>query len=133
MPLRQIEPRPSRNKWVGQVYEVHYSRVFLNRPYFHSDASLLTQITIRGYDHGVEESIDFRMTDCNEHISLSFSTVEGHIENSLHKVDILLEELTKFRESLLLTEELRHKLELEHEEKAKLCSSTSTIESTNAT
>ena len=80
-------------------------RLRLNRPGFYGDADVrvfVEDTTTRKWRRGVPESrIRLRISDCSNCIALEFSlATPEHRENSLYKVDTLLDALHRFRDAL---------------------------------
>ena len=94
-------------------------REFLNLPGHHSMANIVTDIKkYNGDEEKGERWIDIHVgiADCNRSISLAFDyeDKEGR-ENSLHKVDTLINVLTEFREAL--EKEMKYQNRLERRRK----------------
>ena len=80
-------------------------RTRLNRPGFYGDASVrvfVEDTTLRKWRRSPPEPrIRLRISDCVNEITLEFSLESDQLrENSLYKVDTLLDALTRFRSAL---------------------------------
>lgn len=81
---------------------IHQSADFLNKPFFHSDATIYTCLTIN------EESIhggwdaSLKIRDCSESVSIyvDADSIE-ELENSIYKLNTLINSLTKFRSVII--------------------------------
>jgi hypothetical protein len=95
----------------------YYTRRFLNKRGHHAGGYILAAVedTSRNRDAQVWTDIDFTIADCGRLISLSFDADPDRLANSLYKVDVLIDTLTKFRAALV--EEGR--LAVEREARAK--------------
>lgn len=105
----------------------HSSKKFLNKDGHESDASIFTEIKfIRNSDSYADCTL--KIKDCNHQIFLVIEVTdydekrdEGEFENSLFKIDTLIEELTNFREQCVKANQESHKRRLlaekEREEK----------------
>ena len=94
-------------------------REFLNLPGHHSMANIVADIKKYSGDEEKGErwiEIHVGIADCNRTISLAFDydDKEGR-DNSLHKVDTLINTLTEFREAL--EKELKYQARLERRRK----------------
>ncbi len=81
----------------------YYTRRFLNKRGFHAGAYVLAAVedTSRRTEDRVWPSIELTLADCGRQISLDFDVDPGDLANSLHKVDVLIETLVKFRAALV--------------------------------
>ncbi|GAA3563153.1 hypothetical protein GCM10022197_18370 [Microlunatus spumicola] len=81
----------------------YYTRRFLNRRGHHAGAYVLASVedTSRRPDDTTWTDVDFVLSDCGRQIQLDFDVDTDSLANSLHKVDVLLETLTKFRAALV--------------------------------
>ena len=80
----------------------YYSaRAFLNKKGYHSNAAVVTSIQKSKYD---EDNLYgfFKISDCNKTVELSIDldTVE-EVNNSLYKINKLIELSTKYRDAIL--------------------------------
>jgi hypothetical protein len=91
-------------------------RRFLNLPGFHGGAYVVVYVEDttaraatahtdgegRHWDVNPTPRIILEIADCSDRINLEFEVhSDHHVENSLHKVDVLLEALTEFRSGLV--------------------------------
>lgn len=88
-------------------------RRFLNLPGFHAGAYVVAYVEdTSGREptpYNFEPRIILEIADCSRRINLEFEVSSDlHVENSLHKVDSLIDVLRRFREGLL-TEAERYK------------------------
>ena len=84
----------------------YYKRVFLNKPHFESSAHIIYALKYNQGDMWIDYR--FRIADCNRHIELTFSNEsKKHYENSIKKLNILLEETQKFKEAFQKASELK--------------------------
>lgn len=81
----------------------YYTRRFLNRRGHHAGAYVLASVedTSRSPDDTAWTDIDFVLSDCGRQIRLDFDVDTDGLANSLHKVDVLLDTLTRFRAALV--------------------------------
>jgi hypothetical protein len=89
--------------------KVHFRRNFLNKNGQQSDASIFTKIEIHdGYKGVPYLDVEFKIRDCERTVRLDFD--EG---DQVHKVDVLINHLIKFKEGLTkakkLVKELKQK------------------------
>lgn len=81
----------------------HSSKKFLNLEGYNSDASIFTQLAFYNEDDP-DHDMWLKIRDCGHSINLSLGLRDGgdnDFKNSLFKVDVLLEELTKLRSAML--------------------------------
>lgn len=80
----------------------YYTRRFLNKRGHHAGGYILAFVedTARRTDDDTWTDVEFTIADCGRQISLSFEVDPAELPNSLHKVDVLLDTLTKFRAAL---------------------------------
>lgn len=87
----------------------HHLRVrrFLNRPGHHGGAYVIAVVpdssscTDQGCDHRWCSDPELAISDCDRVIRLEFSRHDASARrNSLHKLDVLLDALTRFRAAL---------------------------------
>ena len=82
-----------------------YTRRFLNRRGHHAGAYVLASVedTSRRPDDVRWTEVEFVLSDCGRQIQLDVDVdVDADsVANSLHKVDVLLDTLTKFRAALV--------------------------------
>lgn len=77
---------------------------FLNKDFFESDASIFSNVQ---FVEGVEEEKDWiyaelKIRDCNKAIALNLnSSSKEKYENSLYKLDTLIEHLTELRSAIV--------------------------------
>ncbi len=81
----------------------YYTRRFLNRRGHHAGGYILAFVedTSKRTPEIEWTDIAFTLADCNRQISLSFEVDPESLANSLHKVDVLIDTLTKFRVALV--------------------------------
>jgi hypothetical protein len=81
----------------------YYTRRFLNRRGHHAGAYVLASVedTSRRPDDVRWTEVEFVLSDCGRQIQLDFDVDADSLANSLHKVDVLLDTLTKFRAALV--------------------------------
>ena len=81
----------------------YYTRRFLNKRGFHAGAYVLACVedTSKRREARVWPTIELTLADCGRQISLDFSTDPTDLANSLHKVDVLVDTLTRFRAALV--------------------------------
>lgn len=98
-----------KDKTKTKKFNLHHRRDFLNLPFNHSDASInssisITQDTPTGY---IDTDVQFRIRDCNQLVSLSFSyddydngeNLNERFKNGIHKIDTLIANLEEFKEA----------------------------------
>lgn len=99
---------------------IYYEREFLNKPGFYSQANIIASITRRYNDQNHIKCLEFDLdiADCYDQISLIIDnkTAEDR-ENSLHKVDKMIEILTGFRKALKKEFAYKEKRELRKKNK----------------
>jgi hypothetical protein len=75
-------------------------RAFLNKPGFHSNASLSADITESEYGEGFYGT--YKISDCSRTIELSIDLdTEDDLNNSIFKMDCLILAAEKFKEALV--------------------------------
>ena len=81
----------------------YYTRRFLNKRGHHAGAYILAFVedTSRRKKDPDWTDIEFTLADCGRQISLSFEVSTEELANSLHKVDVLIDTLSKFRSALV--------------------------------
>lgn len=81
----------------------YYTRRFLNRRGHHAGGYVLASVenTSRRKGDCTWTDIEFTIADCGRQISLSFEVGPKYLDNSLRKVDILIDTLTNFRQALV--------------------------------
>jgi hypothetical protein len=80
-----------------------YTRRFLNKRGFHAGGYVFAYVedSSKRTDADAWVDIDFVVADCGRQVSLDFEVEPGKLNNSLHKVDVLLDTLTRFRAALV--------------------------------
>ena len=78
-------------------------RRFLNLPGFHGSAYVVAYVEdTSGREGNPHPRVILEIADCSERINLEFELdSELDVENSLHKVDVLLAALSEFRAGLV--------------------------------
>ncbi len=97
--------------------ERFYTRRFLNKRGHHAGAYILASVEDTSSEPDNEPTwadIEFTIADCGRQISLAFEARPGEFENSLHKIDLLVETLTKFRAALVAEGELEKLRAMKH-------------------
>jgi len=95
--------------------KVHGGRALLNLPGFHSTAAIVAEVddTARkqfsfdddGYQLAAE--VVCKITDCDNHVNIEFDlTTANQLENSLHKLDTMIEALMGMRDGLVIEHHL---------------------------
>lgn len=81
----------------------YYTRRFLNRRGHLAGAYVLASVedSSRRTDTRSWTSVEFVVADCGRQISLDFEVGPAELANSLYKVDVLLDTLTRFRAALV--------------------------------
>ena len=81
----------------------YYTRRFLNKRGFHAGGYVLAAVEDTSKRRGdrVWPTIELTIADCGRQISLDFDVDPGDLANSLHKVEVLVGTLTKFRAALV--------------------------------
>ena len=79
-----------------------YIRRFLNKRGYHAGGYVFAVVEDTSKRKTNEWSeIEFTIADCGRQISLAFHVNHDHLANSLHKVDVLVDALTRFRVALV--------------------------------
>ena len=81
----------------------YYTRRFLNKRGHHSGGYILAFVedtSKRTQDIDWTDT-EFTVADCGRQISLSFEVSPDELANSLYKVDVLIDSLTRFRAALV--------------------------------
>jgi hypothetical protein len=89
--------KPKQPKFPNKTYS---SRKFLNKNT--GLAAIETSISIDRIDGGIDASVD--ISDCNRKISLDFyvfNTEEKYVKKRIDKLNLIVEEITKFRDTYL--------------------------------
>lgn len=77
-----------------------FDRMWLNKPGYHSNAFVQTEVISDKKDKWVDATIS--ISDCSRTIHLDFGSYGGDklgtIENNLYKLNLLIEQLDAFRE-----------------------------------
>lgn len=85
-------------------HQVHFSKRFLNKDGFMSDASIFSSVLIQtGYQ--VTEYLELKIRSCNDSVSLELTLEDegcgdNSFENSLYKIDSLIQELALLKVKL---------------------------------
>jgi len=81
----------------------YYTRRFLNKRGHHSGGYILAFVedTSKRRRETDWTDTEFTVADCGRQISLSFEVSPAELANSLHKVDVLIDTLTRFRAALV--------------------------------
>ena len=81
----------------------YYTRRFLNKRGHHAGGYVLAYVenTTARRDKNVYADIDLTIADCGRQISLGFDVDPEYLANSLDKVDVLVDALTRFRAALV--------------------------------
>lgn len=92
-------------------HPIHSRKEFLNKPFYHSDASVFSEVEIWEEEKEVSLGIVLELRDCWKKINLAFSVAEYEdLENSLFKVDTLINHLEVFRPKLIEAHKLNKKI-----------------------
>ena len=84
----------------------YYKRAFLNKPRIESSAHIIYQLKYKQGDMWMDYK--FRIADCNRHIELSFENdTKQSYENSIKKLNILIEETQKFKDAFIEASKLK--------------------------
>lgn len=80
-----------------------YTRRFINKRGHHAGGYILAFVEDTSKRKGDDPWIDveFTIADCGRQISLSFDVASDELPNSLHKIDLLLDTMSKFRTALV--------------------------------
>lgn len=88
---------------------IHHKKAFLNKPYHHSDASILTEIKISKDRTHPEMDVACRLRDCNHTTNLAFSAstypedlhmLSSELKNNEFKVKTLIKNLKEFEKAM---------------------------------
>ena len=82
----------------------YYTRRFLNRRGHHAGAYVLASVedtSRRAPDDDGWVETELVMSDCGRQIRLDFDVDRAGLANSLHKLDVLIDTLTRFRAALV--------------------------------
>lgn len=84
-----------------KVHNIHYRADFINKPHFHSDATLFTRIVYTENQKYSPVDVTFQMRDCSSSINLNLdaSDVEEW-ENSDYKLQLILDHVSEFKAAL---------------------------------
>lgn len=87
-----------------------YIRRFLNKRGYHAGGYIYAVVADTSKRKTNDwDDIEFTIADCGRQISLSFGAHPDDFANSLHKVDVLIDSLTRFRVALVAEGELASK------------------------
>jgi NADH:ubiquinone oxidoreductase subunit B-like Fe-S oxidoreductase len=76
----------------------------LNKPGFNSVAAISCNVHISVYaDGGMYDASEISISDCNDVITIDCHMEGSSGENTLHKLDVLISNLTAFRDDLTNT------------------------------
>lgn len=93
-------------------------RTFLNKPGFHSNASLSADITPSEYGEGYYGT--FKISDCNRTIELSIDLdTEAELNNTIYKMKCLISAAEKYKKAILKIKPEVIRLEKETAEREK--------------
>lgn len=98
---------------------------FLNLPGQEEMASIMAQVTLQTYwgnKDDLERNVDYTLiiSDCNKQIRLDFNHGDEYDqENSLFKLDTLINTLSEFRSVLVNEFKIQNELKIKREEKKK--------------
>lgn len=97
--------------------KVHGGRSLLNLPGHHSTAAIVAEVKDTGDlewkadDDGykIVPTITCAITDCDNKVNIEFDVqTANQLENSLYKVDVMLDALTKLREGMIVEHHRLH-------------------------
>lgn len=85
----------------NKKFKIHSRKDFLNKSWFHSDASVFSQIEVSQSNNFVECYISFKIRDCDRTVNLSFTAMnDNEFKNSNYKIDKLIKHLSVFKENI---------------------------------
>lgn len=91
-----------------ETEKIFYRRDFLNKDFYHSDASIFSNIYF-DVSEGSKlkwEEISLKIRDCSNRINLELSVKdEGSFENSLYKIDTMISHLKDLKVGLISARE----------------------------
>jgi hypothetical protein len=91
----------SRHNIVEVKKVIHHKAEFLNKPGFHSDASILTCISVEQESDYPYWNAELRIRDCNDVVSMNCSLEDtDDLENLLNKIEIMINNLKEFKKKL---------------------------------
>jgi hypothetical protein len=82
--------------------DFHFSKKFLNKDGYLGIAAIMTSITFSSQDR-MWHTFELKMSDCRNEINLDLTLEDegnNNFENSCHKVDTLIQELTTLRATM---------------------------------
>jgi hypothetical protein len=95
------------------IHDIYCGRDFINKPFCHSDGSIFSKVRVFEYESSVDIDLSLKIRDCDRTITLAFgANTEESFENSLYKVDILIQNLNLFREAIAKARLLKTELDL---------------------
>lgn len=88
---------------MSKTERTFFDRMWLNKPGYHSNAFIQTEVITDAKDNWLEANI--AISDCSRTVHLDFGSYGGDkagtIDNNLYKLDTLIEQLTAFREEYI--------------------------------
>jgi hypothetical protein len=98
-----------------------YIREFLNKPGFHSVGYILCSVEQTDKEESLPGYAQLMIGDCNRHISIDIDiATEEDRDNTLYKLDLLIDSLNKFKEAILVEMDNQIHREQNPKEKGKL-------------
>ena len=98
-------------KVINKTYKIYSGKNFINKPFFHSDGSIYTQVTVYRDREYCDLNISCKIRDCERTVGLAFSANDDKdYQNSLYKIDTIIRNLTNLKEGITKGYELKQKL-----------------------
>lgn len=94
-----------------KLHKIYSRRKFINKPYNHSDGSILTTVSVSEEKDYVHSYAACKIRDCGRVIELTFSMGDRRsLSNNIFKVDTLIQTLDGFKKAMISAFELEREL-----------------------
>lgn len=95
----------------NKKHNIWASKKFLNSSYHHSDATILSSVTLDANTEDVYDSVSLKIRDCSQMISISLDMFnERNYKNSMRKLQIIAENIEGLRKGMVKAHTLKAKL-----------------------
>lgn len=94
-----------------KVHKIWEQKRFLNSSHYHSDATILSSVSLQDADIRVYDVCTLKIRDCTQMISIALDMyTEANYKNSMRKLQIIAENIEGLRKGMVKAHELKKKL-----------------------
>lgn len=94
-----------------KVHRIWEQKKFLNGSHYHSDATILSSVSLQDVDTRVYDTCTLKIRDCTQTISIALDMyTEANYKNSMKKLQIITENIEGLREGMVVAHKLRKEI-----------------------